>query len=94
MRRVGRYEDLDHAQGLADALEVRGIQAEVREGDGDHAVWVIDESDLETAEQVAGSFVYGGGNAHEAEARRIRKQREAEAQESGGESRIQHSRVS
>jgi len=77
MRRLKSYDDREQAQGLADALEVRGIESELRSDAEDHAVWVVEESDLEAAAQIAREFVYTGSNEHEAEARRIRKQREA-----------------
>ncbi len=79
MRLLQSYDDLDTAQGLSDELEVAGIANQVRAGDDRHGVWVINETDLETAQEVAGRFSGEASGQSRAEAERIRKKRESDA---------------
>ena len=78
MRHLQSYDDATRARGLSDELEVQGIENEVRSDEGRHEVWIIDESDLEAAAEVARGFS-APSDASRARAERIRKQREADA---------------
>ena len=66
------------ARALSDALEVQGIENEVREDGDGHGVWVIDDEDLEAARAVAAG-PDRDATVVRAEADRIRAQREEDA---------------
>jgi len=78
MRRLQNFDDVEQAQGLSDALEIAGIENQLRSESDGHAVWVIDEAGLEAAAQVAREFAGATSDANRTEAERIRKQREAD----------------
>lgn len=77
MRRLQSYTDAKRAQGLADALEIQGIESHVRADGSRHAVWVIDEDQLDAARDLASRFTGDSFDANRVEANRMRKQREA-----------------
>jgi GlpG protein len=77
MRHLQSYDDPERAQGLSDALEVAGIENALRSEDDRHAVWVIDERDLDAAREIANQPVGTQAGANQAQAERIRTQREA-----------------
>ena len=77
MRHLQSYDDHEQAQGLSDELEVQGIESQLRSDGSRHGVWIINESDLEAAKEVAGRYAGEPSDASRAEARRIRKQRKA-----------------
>jgi GlpG protein len=79
MRHLKTYDNAGQAQGLSDTLEVRGIENQLRSEEGSHAVWVIDEADLDAAMQIASEFVGTDSGVSQVEAERIRKRREADA---------------
>ena len=79
MRQLQSYEDLEQARGLSDELEVAGIANQVRSTDERHGVWVINETDLDAARELAGRYSGEASDASRAEAERIRRKREADA---------------
>jgi len=80
MRSLESYSDADRAQGLADLLEVEGIESDVRPESDGHSVWVINDSDLEAASEIARRYGEAAPDpAARAEADRIRRQREADS---------------
>jgi GlpG protein len=79
MRRLQSYDDPEQARGLSDQLEIQGIENQVLSDEGSHAVWVVNEADLEAATQLASRYTGGPSDASRSEAERIRKQREAVA---------------
>ena len=79
MRHLQSYDDHEQAQGLSDELEAQGIESQVRSDESRHGVWIINESDLEAATEVAGRYAGAPSDASRAEANRIRKRREAAA---------------
>lgn len=79
MRHLETYASEERAQGVSDALEIAGIENQLRSDAGTYAVWVIDEGDIETATQVAHGLGDARPDVNRAEADRVRKQREAEA---------------
>ncbi len=78
MRHLQSYDDADQARGLADELEVQGIESHVRSDESRHAVWIIDEADLEAATQLASRYSGAPSDSSRTEAERIRKQREVD----------------
>ncbi len=79
MRLLRTYDDSAQARDLSDRLEVAGIQNQVRSDDGGHAVWIIDEVDLEAAKALASRSSAELSDANRDEAEGIRRQREADA---------------
>ncbi len=79
MRHLQSYDDPEQARGLSDQLEVEGIENEVRSEEGGHAVWIIDEADLEAATELASRYTGEASRGSRAEAERIRAEREAAA---------------
>jgi GlpG protein len=77
MRHLQSYDDLELARGLSDALEVQSIENQVRSKESGHAVWIINEADLEAARELASRYAGASADSSRAEADRIRKQREA-----------------
>jgi GlpG protein len=77
MRHLQSYDDREQAQGLSDELEARGIENQVRLDESRHGVWIINESDLDAAREVADRYSGEPSDASRASASRIRKQREA-----------------
>ena len=77
MRRLQSYDDAKRAQGLADALEVQGIESELRSDGGRHVVWVVSEDHLDAARDLANRLTEDSFDANRVEADRIRKQRAA-----------------
>ena len=51
MRRLQSYDDAQQARGLSDELEVQGIENKVLSDERGHAVWVINEADVEAARE-------------------------------------------
>jgi GlpG protein len=78
MRHLQSYDNPEQARGLSDQLEVQGIENQVRSDESRHAVWVINEADLEAATELASRYAGAPSDASQAEAERIRKQREAD----------------
>ncbi len=78
MRHLQSYDNSEQARGLSDQLEVQGIENQVRSDESRHAVWIINEADLEAATELAGRYAGAPPDASRAEAERIRKQREAD----------------
>jgi len=79
MRLLEDFEDLAPARALSDALEVRGIENEVRPSQGGHAVWVIDDENLEAASAFSRDFAASHRAVDHGEAERIRDRREQSA---------------
>jgi GlpG protein len=79
VRQLQSYGDPEQARGLSDQLEVEGIRNEVRSHEGRHSVWIINETDLDAAKELASRHSEAPPDAHRAEAERIRKQREVDA---------------
>lgn len=78
MRHLQSYDDPEQARGLSDQLEVQGIENQVRSDESLHAVWIINEADLEAATELASRYAGAPSDASRAEAERIRKQRESD----------------
>ncbi len=78
MRRLQSFDDEQQARGLSDDLEVQGIENEVLSDERRHAVWVINEADVEAARELASRYVAPSDASH-SEAERIRKQRVSDA---------------
>jgi GlpG protein len=53
MRLLERFSDPNQAQALSDALEVAGIENDLRPASDGHAVWVIDDTSMEEAAEIA-----------------------------------------
>ena len=84
MRFLQTYDDPEQARGLSDDLEVQGIENQVLSNEGRHAVWIINEGDVEAAKELASRYTDApsGSTRSEAtrsEAERIRKRREVDA---------------
>ncbi len=57
MRRLQSFDDEQQARGLSDDLEVQGIENEALSDERRHAVWVINEADVEAARALASRYV-------------------------------------
>ena len=79
MRHLQSYETEEQARGLSDQLEVQGIENQLRSDESRHAVWIINEADLEAATELASRYTGAPSAASQAEAKRIRRQRESDA---------------
>ena len=77
MRHLESYDTEEQARGVSDALEIQGIENDVRSGPDGHSVWVIDDAFLEPARELAleRSSSSGDAGAQRAEAERIRERR-------------------
>ncbi len=78
MRLLKSYDDPEQARGLSDELEVQSIENQVRSDQSRHAVWIINEADLEAATELASRYAGAPPDSSRAEAERIRKQRKAD----------------
>ena len=77
MRHLQTYEDPKNARGLSDQLEIQGIENQILSEDASHAVWIINEQDLEAAKELARLYNGVSTEADRAQAERVRKDREA-----------------
>ncbi len=78
MRHLQTYGGPEQARGLSDELEVHGIENQVRSDESRHAVWIVNEADLESARELASRYIGAPPESSRAEADRIRRQREAD----------------
>lgn len=79
MRIVETVQDRDRAERLSDALEVEGIENEVRAEDDGFGIWVIDDRHLDAAARIVAQAGSSAGAEARAAADRIRREREAAA---------------
>ncbi len=85
MRQIGSISDSKHAATFGDYATVQGLDLEVeRDDDGTYSVWVIDEEQLEQAEELLSKFQADPGAADfkgvEEKAAQVRKEQEEEEQ--------------
>lgn len=79
MRKLKETSDHKEAQDLADFLLVQGIATQVRELQGTHSVWVVQEADVVWATELVKEFSPTEAGSHRAQAEALRKKQQAEA---------------